>query len=67
MGQYAIEIVPYNARFKDLKPKENIVDFMIMMLNEANNFPTPAPMTRAEFLKSLFTPTPNPKYNSANN
>ena len=63
MGQYAIEIVPYNARFKDLKPKENIVDFMIMMLNEANNFPTPAPMTRAEFLKTLITarsPSPPP-------
>ena len=47
VGQYAIEVIPYNARFKDLKPRENIVDFMIMMLNEANNFPTPAPMTRS--------------------
>jgi len=61
LGQYAIEVVPYNARFKGLKPKENIVDFMQMILNSSNNFPIPPPMTRQEFLKSLFTP----KYNSA--
>jgi len=66
IGQYAIEIIPYNARFKNLKPRNNIVDFMSLILSNANNFPTPAPMTRQEFLKSLFTPTPSPKYNSAN-
>jgi serine/threonine protein kinase len=62
LGQYAIEVVPYNARFKGLKPKENIVDFMQMILNNSNNFPIPPPMTRQEFLRSLFTP----KYNSTN-
>jgi serine/threonine protein kinase len=60
LGQYAIEVVPYNARFKGLKPKENIVDFMQLILNNSNNFPIPPPMTRQEFLKSLFTP----KYNN---
>ena len=67
LGQYAIEVVPYNARFKGLKPKDNIVDFMQIILNDANNFPIPPPMTRQEFLRSLFTPSPSPKYNSANN
>jgi serine/threonine protein kinase len=62
LGQYAIEVVPYNARFKGLKPKENIVDFMQVILNNSNNFPIPPPMTRKEFTKSLFTP----KYNNAN-
>ena len=66
LGQYATEVVPYNARFKGLKPSENIVDFMQMILNNSNNFPIPRPMTRQEFLKSLFTPTPSPKYNSTN-
>jgi len=60
LGQYAIEVVPYNARFKGLKPKENIVDFMQVILNNSNNFPIPPPMTRQELLKSLFTP----KYNN---
>jgi serine/threonine protein kinase len=60
LGQYAIEVIPYNARFKGLKPKENIVDFMQVILNNSNNFPIPPPMTRQEFLKSLFTP----KYNN---
>jgi len=59
LGQYAIEVVPYNARFKGLKPKENIVDFMQMILDETNNFPTPPPMTRAEFLKSLIGSSPS--------
>ena len=67
LGQYAIEIIPYNARFKNLKPRNNIVDFMSLLLSNSNNFPTPAPMTRQEFMKSLFTPTPTPKYNSASN
>jgi len=62
LGQYAIEVIPYNTRFKGLKPKENIVDFMQMILNNSNNFPIPPPMTRQEFLKSLFTP---PNYNNA--
>ena len=66
IGQYAIEVIPYNARFKNLKPKENIFDFMTLILSKVNNFPTPAPMTRAEFLKSLFTPTPSPKKISSN-
>ena len=47
IGQYAIEVIPYNARFKNLKPKENIVDFMMMILDETNNFPTQPPMTRS--------------------
>jgi len=55
VGQYAIEIVPYNARFKDLKPKENIVDFIQVILNSSNNFPTYVPMTRARSLKTLIT------------
>src|SRR5210317_1004535 len=62
IGQYAIEIIPYNARFKNLKPRNNIVDFMSLILSNANNFPTPTPMTRKEFTKSLFTP----KYNNVN-
>ena len=59
VGQYAIEVIPYNARFKNLKPKENIVDFMMMILDETNNFPTQPPMTRAEFLKSLINNVAN--------
>lgn len=61
VGQYAIEVIPYNARFKNLKPKENIVDFMMMILDETNNFPTPVPMTREEFLKSLIGSSPSPR------
>ena len=60
LGQYAIEVLPYNARFKNIKPKNNIVDFMALLLSNSNNFPTPAPMTRQEFLRSLFTPSPSP-------
>jgi len=67
LGQYAIEVIPYNARFKGLKPRDNVVDFMRVILNNSNNFPAPAPMTREQFMKSLFTPTPTPKYNSASN
>jgi serine/threonine protein kinase len=62
LGQYAIEVIPYNARFKGLKPRDNVVDFMRVILNNSNNFPAPAPMTREQFMKSLFTP---PNYNSA--
>ena len=62
LGQYAIEVIPYNARFKGLKPRDNVVDFMRVILNNSNNFPAPAPMTRQEFLRSLFTP----KYNNVN-
>ena len=61
VGQYAIEVIPYNARFKNLKPKENIVDFMMMILDETNNFPTQPPLTRAEFLKSLIGSSPSPR------
>ena len=61
VGQYAIEVIPYNARFKNLKPKENIVDFMMMILDETNNFPTHVPMTREEFLKSLIGSSPSPR------
>jgi hypothetical protein len=39
-----------------------VVDFMRVILNNSNNFPAPAPMTREQFMKSLFTP---PNYNSA--
>ena len=63
LGQYAIEVIPYNARFKYLKPKENIVDFMRFILSNTNNFPTPTPVTRKDFLKSMLgkskTPTPS--------
>ena len=61
VGQYAIEVIPYNARFKNLKPKENIVDFMMMILDETNNFPTQPPMTREEFMKSLIGSSPSPR------
>ena len=60
LGQYAIEVVPYNARFKGLKPKENIVDFMQIILNDANNFPIPPPPSPPP------PPPPSPNYNSAN-
>jgi len=72
VGQYAIEVIPYNARFKNLKPKENIVDFMMMILDETNNFPTQPPMTRSTrgtttrtrrspSASPLWTPSPSPR------
>ena len=63
LGQYAIEVIPYNARFKYLKPKENIVDFMRLILRNTNNFPVMSPVSRKDFLKSMLgrskTPTPS--------
>lgn len=79
LGQYAIEVVPYNTRFKQLKPKENVVDFMlVMILRNTDNFPSAKPITQRELVKGLFspsltpspaptptpTPTPKPKPNS---
>jgi len=72
LGQYAIEVIPYNARFKDLKPKENIVDFMRLILRNTNNFPATSPVSRKDFLKSMLglsktptpSPSPSPKYNN---
>jgi len=45
LRQYAIEILPYNARFRSLKPDDNIFDFMEAILRNTNNFPV-SPKTK---------------------
>ena len=47
LRQYAIEILPYNARFRSLKPDDNIFDFMEAILRNTNNFPV-SPKTKAK-------------------
>ena len=47
LRQYAIEILPYNARFRSLKPDDNIFDFMKAILRNTNNFPV-SPKTKAK-------------------
>lgn len=47
LRQYAIEILPYNARFRSLKPDDNIFDFMEAILRNTNNFPI-SPKTKAK-------------------
>jgi serine/threonine protein kinase len=65
LGQYAIEVIPYNARFKDLKPKDNIADFMKLILSNTNNFPTPTPVSRKDFLKSMLGRSKTPTSSSS--
>lgn len=57
VGQYAIEVLPYNTRFKNLNPRNNIVDFMRLLLSNSNNFPTSGSMTRKEFTNSILSPS----------
>lgn len=37
IGQFGIEVIPYNKRFDNLKPKNNIADFLTILLNNSNN------------------------------